>query len=254
MSKYSEIIEEHQFHDRVKHATREILARIEEGELEPVVQTIQCHPFPKFIRFDELISKSVSQKDVGIFDAVLDYIDQNSVAASYNKHILQSMIFACQNDFVHALNCNPQWNAQHITPFIYLDLLKRSTQHNSPQCLQFTLTSAHTLKGEQWLDLVKIAVVQMSADTLDVLLSTRVDIEDKDRDSILSFVVERFKPLQHVMFDHFSLKDILLYTPMYQHDEVTHLYETHSALRSGEQKIRIESQMVSHHRFKERKL
>lgn len=255
MSTYSEIIEEQQFHDRVKRATREILACIENGELDPVVAALKNHPFPKFIKFDEVVAQAVVQKDVAIFDAVMDYIAQNTLKVSCNKYIRQSMTFACENDFVHALQCNPQWNSQHATLSLYLHLLQRSTQHNSPQCLQFALSLPHALKTNQWMNLVGDAVTHICPETLDILLNTPGKIDEKDRFLILSFLsAEHLKPLQHVMFDHFALSEILPYTPMWRHDEVTHLYETHSAQRAEEQKNRIEREVGSRHRVKERKL
>lgn len=255
MNTYSDIIEEHQFHERVKRATREILARIEDGELKPVLEALKNHPFPKHIKFDEVVGQAVAQKDAVIFDAVMNYVAQHTLRVSLNKYIRYSMICACDHDFEHPLSCNPQWNAEHITPSLYLKLLQHSTQNNSSQCLRFVLDAPHTLTANQWMDLVGDAVTHTCPSTLDLLLSTSLDILEKHRLWVLSFLTgEHLKPLQHVMFDHFSLQDILLYTSLYRHDEVTQLYETHTAHRAEEQKQRIESQMISTNRSKERKL
>lgn len=254
MSTYSEIIEEQQFHDRVKYATREVLTCIENGELDPVVAALKNHPLPKFIKFDEVVAQAVGQKDVAIFDAVMDYIAQNTLKVSYNKYLRQSMICACENNFVHALSWNPEWR-QHITPSFYLHLLQSSAQYDSPECLNFVLSCPHTLKSNQWMDLVGESITHICPQTLDILLKLPLDIEEKDRLWVLSFLAaEHLTPLQHVMFDHFALKDILLYTPLHRHEEIAHLYDAHSAQRAEEQKNRIESLMVSNHRLKERKL
>lgn len=255
MSTYSEIIEEQQFHDRVKHATREILACIENGEIQSVVEALNNHPFPKSIKFDELVARAVAQKDTTIFDAVMDFIAQKSLKVSYNRHVRQSMICACENDFLHALNCNTQWNSQHITSSFYLHLLQKSTQHNSSDCLQFTLSSPHTLNTPQWMNLVGEALTHICPDTLNILLDMSTKNDQKDRLWLLSFLAaEHLKPLQPVMFDHFSLQNILIYTPQHRLDEVTDSYNAHIALRAEEQKNRIGHELVSHHRLKERKL
>jgi len=258
---FPEIAAEHDFRATTLCATREVVERVTEGELQPVLDALQSHPFPQHIKFEDIIISTIFSNFPLIFDGVMDYVFSHCSSAQYKKCLRYAIVEACRYNFLHALECEREW----ITTTLEADLKFRnylldiSAQKGSAACLKFVMPLNAPIGKTQWIDLVGYSIISENAATLDFLLNEAPDVVTyHDKLGLLPYLVpraERLKDLQEVLFDHFALTDFIDYAPFFnQHVTITQLYEEHHAKRAHETAQRIEEHLTLPTTSRERKL
>lgn len=257
---FPEIAAEHDFRTATKNATRGVMERISEGELQPVLDALKSHPFPQHINFEEIVLQTISDNFPVIFDGVMDYVSSHCSPARYTKCLRKAVAAACEHDFLHALEYDRQWTTTVVGGDLKFrdHLLSVAAYNSSAACMQFVMPLNDPLKTKQWIDLLGECIQCECVATLDLLFTTApAQVTYQDKLNYLMYLIphaEQSEELYAVVFAHFLERDIMACTPVYRHNAVATMYEEYQAQRAREEAQRIEDQLTMPIISRERKL